>query len=236
MSPDGNTPVRRTSDNPRRELVREQLVTAAAKLFHDRGYAQTSLNDIAAEIGLGRSSIYHYFRNKEEILAELVREQSLRPYEALTGIALESGLSGAERLRRAVMEGIVRRLTGGPRFRVIGRIEADLTPELSALLARSKRQVLDIYRGFIEQGVREGSFRPVEPRIAAFAVIGMANWTSWWYSPAGKSTPQEIAGFIADFALRGLLVSATDQAQPADMGTAIARLRDDLAALERFAI
>ncbi|MGO4843611.1 TetR/AcrR family transcriptional regulator, partial [Rhizobiaceae sp. 2RAB30] len=69
----------RLSTNPRKELVREQLIDIAAKMFDSKGYAQTGMADIAQAIGLGRSAVYHYFRNKEEILAALVEAEALTP-------------------------------------------------------------------------------------------------------------------------------------------------------------
>src|SRR6478609_278929 len=86
--------------NPRKELVREQLIDIAAELFDKKGYVQTSINDIARALGLGRSAVYHYFRNKEEILAALVEAEALTPSHLLQELIEETGLSATERLRR----------------------------------------------------------------------------------------------------------------------------------------
>src|SRR5258708_24440035 len=104
------------ASNPRKELVRDQLLDIAARMFDRKGYAQTGIADIAQELGLGRSAVYHYFRNKEEILAGLVEAEALTPSHQLQDLIENASLTATERLRRAIVEGIVRRLTSGGRF------------------------------------------------------------------------------------------------------------------------
>lgn len=190
--------------NPRKELVREQLIDIAAKMFDEKGYAQTGMGDIAQALGLGRSAVYHYFRNKEEILAALVEAEALTPSHLLQELSEDVTLTASERLRRAVTDGIVRRLSSGSRFLFFTRLEAQIPEHMGGLYNQSRRQIYDFYVQCIRDGVASGEFRDIDPKIAAFAVIGMANWTSRWYSPAGPKSPREIAEVIADMAMQGL--------------------------------
>ncbi|WP_342363262.1 TetR/AcrR family transcriptional regulator [Terrarubrum flagellatum] len=229
----------RLAPNPRKELVREQLISIAAEIFNTKGYAQTSMSDIANALGLGRSALYHYFRNKEEIFGTLMEEEALIPYNALLKLAEEKGLSATQRLRRAVVDGIVRRLSAGARFLVVSSMESEIPPEIAPVYNSSKRKILDLYTGFIQDGVRSGEFRDVDPKLAAFAVIGMANSASRWFHPTGSKSPKEIADFIAEIAIRGLL---SDGAERRDariaseaLGDAIQQLRGGLDALEKLA-
>src|SRR5213592_3878027 len=93
--------VARQPTNPRKELVREELIDIAAKMFDSKGFAQTGMGDIARELGLGRSAVYHYFRNKEEILAALVEAEALTPSQQLQELIGNKSLTATERLRRA---------------------------------------------------------------------------------------------------------------------------------------
>ena len=97
----------RQPTNPRKELVRDQLIDIAARMFDEKGYANTGIGDIAQEIGLGRSAVYHYFRNKEEILTALVEAEALTPSHQLQHLIEDETLTATERLRRAVTDGIV---------------------------------------------------------------------------------------------------------------------------------
>jgi len=202
--------VQRQPTNPRKELVREQLIDIAARMFDSKGYMQTGMADIAREIGLGRSAVYHYFRNKEEILAALVEAEALTPSLQLQEIIDDDSLSSTEKLRRGLVLGIVRRLSSGSRFLLFSRLETQIPDQLGSLYNRSRRQIYDFYVRCIRDGIASGEFREVDPKVAAFAVIGMANWTSRWYSPAGPMSPEEIAEIIADIGIQGLRAPAGD--------------------------
>ncbi|GIL01354.1 MAG: hypothetical protein BroJett030_12530 [Alphaproteobacteria bacterium] len=219
--------------NPRKELVREQLIDIAAHLFDSKGYAQTSINDIARAIGLGRSAVYHYFRNKEEILAALVEAEALAPSHQLQELIEQTDLTPSERLRRAIVDGIKRRLSTGSRFILLARLEAQIPEELGPVYNKGRRDIYDFYVRCIADGIACGEFRQVDPKIAAFAVIGMANWTSRWYSPSGALSPEQIGEIIADIAMHGL--TARDSAVRNDAGirNALQGLREQVDWLER---
>lgn len=223
----------RTNTNPRKELVREQLIDIAAQLFDRKGYTQTSINDIARALGLGRSAVYHYFRNKEEILAALVEAEALTPSHQLRELMEEPGLTPTERLRRAVVEGITRRLSSGSRFILLARLEAQIPEELGPLYNKGRRDIYDFYVRCITDGMASGEFRRTDPKIAAFAVIGMANWTSRWYSPAGARTPLEIGEIIADMALQALVARTDALPNEAGIRDALRTLKEQADWLER---
>lgn len=231
FDPDGAT---RTPTNPRKELVREQLIDLAAELFDSKGYAQTSINDIAKALGLGRSAVYHYFRNKEEILVALIESEALTPSHRLQELMSEPGLSPTERIRRAVVDGIVRRLSSGARFILVSRLETQIPEALGPLYNQGRRHIYDFYVRCIADGIASGEFRPVDPKITAFAVIGMANWTSRWYSPTGSKTPGEIGEIIADMALAGLCAHEDGPRDAQAVRQTIAGLREQIDALEKL--
>jgi AcrR family transcriptional regulator len=193
------------------------------------------MGDIAQALGLGRSAVYHYFRNKEEILAALVEAEALTPSHMLDELSQDRSLSASERLRTAVTDGIVRRLSSGSRFLFFTRLEAQIPAHMSALYNQSRRHIYDFYVKCIRDGIAAGEFRDVDPKIAAFAVIGAANWTSRWYSPNGPKSPAEIAEVIADFAMQGLRrMDAAGASDLAAVRSTIASLRDKIDSLEQL--
>jgi AcrR family transcriptional regulator len=224
----------RVSTNPRKELVREQLIDIAAQLFDRKGYAQTNINDIATELGLGRSAIYHYFRNKEEILAAMVEAEALTPSHQLQILMEQPGLSASERIRRGVVDGIIRRLATGSRSILLSRLETQIPEELGPLYNQGRRHIYDFYVRCITEGIANGEFRELDPKIAAFAVIGMANWTSRWYSPKGSKSPKEIGEMMADFALQGLRAEGDNAIDRNAARGTIVSLRQRIDDLERI--
>ena len=226
---------RAENENVRKELVREQLIDKAAELFATRGYSRTTIEDIAHELHLRRSSLYHYFRKKEEILEALIEEQTIGPSQSVENLFANEAMSPSERLRQAIMNSILRKLTGSARFRVLDQIEFEMPEKLAALHSRSKRHVLELWSRLISDAIAAGEVRQIDVRLAAFAMLGMAAWTAWWYSPEGKKSPQEIAETIADIGLRGLLRTDHDRAPADTLGAAIKALKEDLQTLERLA-
>jgi AcrR family transcriptional regulator len=221
--------------NPRKALVRDRLLEKAAELFCSNGYARTSINDIADSLDLKRSSIYHYFSNKEEMISALFDEESTRRCNSILELLEQQDLTPTERLIRAVTEGIVLRLRAGSRFLVFDRLEAEVPEDVRKSYNRSRRQILDLYSRMIADGVKAGEFRDVDVQMAAFAVIGMSNWTALWYSPSGSKTPAEIAKILVDIVIHGLNRHDGSRQTPRTMAAAIQTLKDDVEILERLA-
>ena len=120
-------------------------------------------------------------------------------------------------------------------MRVVERLDGDMPQELLEQFNSVRRQILQFYIDIIEAGIRSGEFRLVDTKIIAFAVLGMCNWTAWWYSPAGSRSPDQIAESMADFALKALERGEGARSSAATLGGAIRQLKDDIAALERLA-
>ncbi len=96
-------------------------------------------------------------------------------------------------------------LEHGTHFRVIEQVDEKLLDDLRARHRRAKRAVLDDFTGVITKGINAGCFRPVDAQVAAFSIIGMCNWTAWWFKPAGTRSVEEVADVIADLAVRSLV-------------------------------
>ncbi|WP_112320599.1 TetR/AcrR family transcriptional regulator [Oceanibium sediminis] len=190
--------------NPRKELVREQLMDIAARMFDEQGYDRCSMTAIANEVGLGRSAIYHYFSSKDDILSALIDAEALEPSKRLNELAQAESGSASERLRAAIIDGVVRRLSSGARFVRLARLEAQIPDHLMGRYNESRRQIYNYYVACIDEGMASGEFRQVDSHIAAFGVIGMANWTSRWYRTDGRMSAHEIGETLADLALAGL--------------------------------
>lgn len=216
----GRAPRRDT--NPRRELVREELLDIAARMFDERGFDRVSMAMIASEVGLGRSALYHYFASKDDILAAMIESEARAPVARIRALATQPGLTAAERLRAVVEDGVSRRLSSGARFVRLGRLEAQIPKHLRGDYDRSRRAIYDQYVALIEEGIAAGELRRVDSHIAAFAIIGMANWTSRWFRPGGRLAAAEVAQAIADLALAS--VRAHD-GEDSRIAAARARLR-----------
>lgn len=189
----------------RRALVEHEIYEQATRLFAERGYAGTSFQDIADAVGITRPALYHYVNNKNEILERLVAEVTYDAAAAVQTIAQRTDLAAAAKLREIVMMSVRRQGEFPQRFRLLIRSEADLPAPIADAHSRTKRSVLRSMASVIDSGVADGSFRPVDGRIAALGILGTCNWVAWWYDSAKYSSIDSVASQLADTAVAGLL-------------------------------
>ncbi|PVZ14585.1 TetR/AcrR family transcriptional regulator [Actinomycetospora cinnamomea] len=231
MSPSENGRV-----SARRELVEAQIYEQATRLFAERGFAGTSLQDIADAMGMTRPALYYYVRNKDQLLAQLVTEITEGPADAAAEIA-DSDAGATEKLRRLVHLIASRQAHHAARFRLVIRSESELPPDLASAHETAKRRVLDGFARVVDQGIRSGEFRPRPVRTTALALIGMCNWIAWWFHPGGSQSAEEVAEQMADMAVT-LVAQPPDRAPQSpradDPAAALDLLRQDLDYLERI--
>jgi AcrR family transcriptional regulator len=145
---------------------RSGILSAAARLFKDRGYAITTMDDLAAQIGLGKSSLYHYFRSKEEILAEIHEEF----IELLIGHA--EARSGRPASAAARLLGLIEDMvTFSARYP--GR---ELPAVVRATVEERREHYLQIVEQAVVDGLADGEFAGVAPRMTARSIVGACSW------------------------------------------------------------
>jgi AcrR family transcriptional regulator len=212
---------------------KEQIREAAAQLFVQRGFGGTSIQDIADALGVTRTAVYYYFKNKGEILRALVEEITVAATERLAR-ASKLKVGPTQRLRELVREYAMLILTHPKEFRVLDRSERDLPKSVAELHMAAKRQVLESFTKAVLDGITAGEFRDVDARVAAFAILGMCNWTSAWFTTTGRLSAEQIADAMADFALQAVRRNGEDLARNTPPGEILDRAMQDLRRLRRL--
>ncbi len=232
-----NTPARRTAAkddaaSTRKQLMENEVLEHATRLFAERGFAGTSLQDVANSMGLKRPALYYYFKSKDDLLDRLIVEGVSGPAQELREIAEQADLGPAERLHAVARHNVRWGLTHVDRFRGLVKSDAELSPASAKKFNASSREAIDTVTGVIEEGIEAGLFRPVNPRVAALGVFGTTNWAAWWFQPGGADSVDAIADQLADLALASVLKGEQSAEAVVTPATAIARLREDLDRLE----
>ena len=214
-------------NGPRRDVLMVEVLDKAAALFATRGFAATSLQDIAKEIGLSRTSIYYYFASKEALLEELVRGVTQRTTEIFAELDGAAGASNATNLAEAARRLVLWVTDPHTHFKLIDRTEGDLPAELAAVHRETKRRVLRNMIELVEGGIADGEFKPVNARVAAFAILGMCNWTAWWFQPSGTLDRKEAADQLAALAV-GMVQRSAGTGTARDIRSLVASIRENL--------
>src|SRR5215472_4287881 len=172
------------------ETKREAVLQTAAQLFLEKSYGRTSLNDVAERLNITKPALYHYFRNKEEILVECYRLGTTLIGDTLNEIASHCG-TGLEKVEAFIHSyANVMTLNFG---RCVMRLdEGDLSGEAFAEVRSYKRKIDRRLRGFIQEGIADGSITPCDAKLAAFSIAGALNWICIWYKPKGPLSAEEI--------------------------------------------
>jgi AcrR family transcriptional regulator len=196
---------RRPSERP------SEILEAALAAFAENGLSGTRVEDIADRAGVSKGTIYLYFSSKEEIFKEAVRDKVARTVDALSeaagpGEPLEQLLGFLDaywrHLRRPAFASLYRLLIG----------ELHQFPDLTRFYAEEvSGWVIDLTAGIIEDGVRDGQFRPVDPTAAGRMITGLLVQHALWasqrnlFTHLGNRTDDELLADIKDFAIHGLL-------------------------------
>lgn len=195
--------------NPKQKAL---ILQKAGELFWDRGYDHTSIRDIARAAGFEPSNIYYYFRNKEQILYDLVWQEIDQLIQSIKHLEENESGSPSERLRSVIQIHLDLTLKNQ-------KSSLRLLPdaELKRLLPRHRVNVIrarDTYdriiRQIIRSGMDKGDFTKGDEKLFGFAVASMIVRSRIWYSPKGKYSVAEIADFIFDIAMKGLGASVPD--------------------------
>lgn len=180
---------------------RERILEEAVKLFYQRGFTGTTLDDIAAELGVTKPFIYTHFRSKTELLAALCKPTIELSLEAVARAAKGLG-SPTDRLRRAIVDFTQVVLSRQANIAIYFREEKNLEPaaltEINALRKRFDR----VLSNLLTEGVAAGEFDVVDVNLAALAIGGMISWAYTWHRPEGRLPLDEMCERMADLTLQ----------------------------------
>lgn len=186
-----------------RAAKREAVLRAAVQMFNERGFHQTSLDDVAARLGISKPTIYHYLGNKDQVLLECVT-LGLGQLIAAAEEARQRPGTGAGRLNAFLLRYAEINMDDFGRC-VIRTGDEALAPESRARFRQLKRQIDSDLRGLIAEGQADGSLAPCDPKIAAFTIAGALNWPARWHDPTGSESPKDLARQMIDLLARGFL-------------------------------
>jgi AcrR family transcriptional regulator len=211
---------------------RNEILQSAAALFAQKGFGATKLHEVAGAVGLSRTAFYYYFPSKDDLLAALVEDSTFTLQRRLTDAAQRTDIAPPEMLRTVVSDYGGWILNHPTEFRFVSRTENELPPALAANHNRAKRQLLDSFIGVVRQGIDQGYFKVSDARIAALSIIGMCNWSAWWFRPTGALSAAEVSSMLVEFAMRMVQAEARPRSKQEQVQMEVESLRESIARLE----
>lgn len=195
-------PKRKRQPDPAFQEKREAVLNTAARLFVEKGYENTSLNELASVLNVTKPTLYYYFESKEQILLEIAERSHQQHIEVMQQV-LNSDKPGREKLRLAC-ERYAMLMTED-----IGKCQVKinrkaLAPELRENLRTKLIYTDSIIRQILTEGIRDGTIARCDVKLATFAIFGALNWLAFWHRDGGEYEPEKIADRMVGILLQGL--------------------------------
>jgi AcrR family transcriptional regulator len=216
-------PARRPGRPRARELsetggdARGDIIRAAVELFAENGIDAVTMAEIAERSGLQQPSLYYYFRSKRDLLGHILADVNRIPLQIVQQARSADG-PVAVRIWWLIYQDVVALCRFPFDINEVHRFAARHPDDLAAYWAERQR-LNDQVESLIAAGIEAGELREIDPRLAALALLANDEGTQNWYRPIGGQrltgrtdpalgdyTVEELAGYMADVALRHLLV------------------------------
>lgn len=183
---------------------KEQVIRSAAELFREKGYAASSMRDLAQKLGIEAASLYSHIKSKEEILQHLCFDMAAEFRKSLMEVE-KKNVSASEKLKLGIIGHIqvmAKDLTASAVFMNEHRHLSQ--PFLREFLLL-RINYINRFKTIIEEGARTGEFKDtIDKKLAVMTLFSSLNWMPMWYDPSSKIDPQNLGQQLADMLVNGL--------------------------------
>ncbi|PLR95339.1 TetR/AcrR family transcriptional regulator [Bacillus sp. T33-2] len=185
--------------------MKEKITEHSIRLFEEKGFSETSIQDIVDSMGVTKGTFYYYFSSKEELLMDIhlryIDELLSRQEQIMTDGQLSCKGKLFEIVYMLISSIKTKRSSAKIFFRELHNLSGDRLAQIV-----SKR---DQFRFNVEHLVTEGmdkrEFRgDLNAAIVTFGILGAANWSYHWFNPSGSYSDREVAGIFVDMILKGV--------------------------------
>lgn len=197
---DSSVPIKRLRGDA--QARRRQLIDAAVDLIARRGYRGTSLKEIARELGVSEPALYYYFRSKEEMLFTIYMDTLTTALKDVRGIRQGVG-TPEQKLRRAIGR-FTQVVTEQKMFVIFFREKDELSHANWTRITRGERRFIAAISAIVDDGIRDGSFKPMPPTVVTFALLGMAAWVPRWFRRSGPLSIDQVIEAFCEMVVTGV--------------------------------
>jgi AcrR family transcriptional regulator len=183
---------------------KEQVIRKAAELFREKGYAASSMRDLAQKLGIEAASLYSHIKSKEEILQSLCFDMATEFRKSLDEVEHQKG-PASEKLRKGIVGHIqvmAKDLTASAVFMNEHRHLSQ--PYLREFLLL-RINYINRFKDIIEQGINSGEFKEtIDKKLAVMTLFSSLNWMPQWYDPQSDIVPGDLGQQLADMLVNGM--------------------------------
>lgn len=185
--------------------TRDLLLKTAIKLFAEKGYADTSIREIGSKAGVSTSVLYHYFKNKEEMLFEVTISSSRELIQELIKIQ-EQYSDPLECLKQMLITHMVSfSLKRKEETQILASDNHLLKGKQGLICRKIQREIFEMYSAQLKAIADKGMMNDIDRTVVVFSIFGMINSFYSWYRERGRLSKEEVAQNILAFISHGIL-------------------------------
>jgi len=182
---------------------KEQIMDAAALLFKQKGYASTTMRDLATELGIEAASIYHHIKSKEELLENICFDMANK--FILNAKEINDIYFNAEEKLRLAIKLHVETITENQNQSAVFLSEwRNLSEPKLTFFKQLRQEYENQFTIILMDGENEDIFEQVDKKFAVLSILSTINFVNEWYKPDGKMNAAEIAEKLSNFTMGGL--------------------------------
>ncbi|WP_146815419.1 TetR/AcrR family transcriptional regulator [Halobacillus faecis] len=191
--------------------MKERMMDSIIELFGKKGFQATSIQDIVDANGVTKGTFYYYFKNKEDVLVHIHQSFIDHLLEGQENIMTSEGLSNQEKLYRIVELLIGNIRTNGHSALVFFQEMRHLSEEKTAIIMPKRQQFQLNIQKVLEKGMADGEFKKtLRADMLSYAVLGMANWSYFWYEPEGEVDEKSLTDLYMQLIFNGVKEETND--------------------------
>jgi len=190
------------SREEQRRQKRLAVLRSGARLFRERGFERTSLEDIADDLKVSKRTLYYYVDSKDEILFECSR-LALELMEKALHRVKDTSRPAIERIEVFLRSYAELVMNDFGACLVTCRDDA-LSEECREVLREGRRNIDSALRSLLEEGIEDQTVSSRETRFSAAAIFGAINWTPYWYRPTDERALGQMIDQLLSTVLNGI--------------------------------
>ena len=176
-----------------RNNKREKILLVAEMLMSREGYRGVSFEKIASKVGIHKSTIFHYFRNKEELLNGILDKSYDDVIKNLEEIIGNQALEPEEKLKRAFDNHLTLFVMHFDKAIISLNELRNLSGKKQGLFLQKRRQYQEALEKLVIEMQTKGHFHLLDSKIVTFGILGLLNWVARWFRINGKFTIEDIS-------------------------------------------
>jgi len=182
---------------------KQELLQKISDLFYKKGYEKTSIRDISLHLGMTNAGLYHYFKNKQEMLFDImiygIEDALVTMRRELPHIK-----SAEDKIAWIVLAQIKFYSDNRSQTKVLVHERGAIEAKYAEIIGEKEKEYVEFIKQVVGQIIQENSYISISVEVATFCLLGMLNWLVHWYNPGGKVSPDELASNITTIFLKGL--------------------------------